>query len=292
MNIGFIGLGGMGAAIAANLIKAGHRVCVWDRSPGPIAVLTALGAIKAAAPVEAFRQDVVFSILADDAAVRAVIDENVMQAAAPDTVHINLATVSIELTRELEQRHRAAQLFYIAAPVFGRPDVAAAGKLNIVASGNAQAIARVQPLLDAIGQKTWNLGEQTERAISVKLAGNFMIGCAIEAMAEAAALTQGYGVSGKDLLEIMTGTLFAAPVYKNYGALIAEQRYEPAAFKLRLGLKDIDLALQAGTGANVPLPFASLIRDNLLDAIAHGEGEQDWAALAKVAQRRANQKPR
>jgi 3-hydroxyisobutyrate dehydrogenase-like beta-hydroxyacid dehydrogenase len=290
MNIGFIGLGGMGAVMATNLIKAGHRVSVWNRSAAPIAALVELGALHAATPAEVFSNEIIFSILADDVAVRSVIDASALQAASPGTIHVNLATVSIELTREFEQSHRAAQLFYIAAPVFGRPDVAAAGKLNIVAAGPAAALERVQPLLEVLGQKTWPLGEQPERAIAVKLAGNFMIGAAIEAMAESAALVQRYGVAGKDMLDILTNTLFAAPVYKNYGALIAAQQYEPAAFKLRLGLKDVDLALAAGQEVNTPLPLASLLRDNLLDALAHGEGDLDWAALANVAMRRSQQR--
>jgi len=289
MNIGFIGLGGMGAAMASNLIKAGHRVTVWNRSTAPIAALVAQGALAAENAAAAFNNEFVFSMLADDTAVRETIDRQVLSAAPANVIHINLATVSIELTREFEQSHRALNIAYIAAPVFGRPDVASAGKLNILAAGPAEALQKVQPLFDVLGQKTWPLGALPERAIAVKLAGNFMIGSAIEAMVESAALVQRYGVAPSDMLDILTNTLFAAPVYKNYGAQIAAQRYEPAAFKLRLGLKDVDLALSAAQAVNTPMPLASLLRDNLLDALAHGEGEMDWAALANVAMRRSNQ---
>lgn len=289
MNIGFIGLGSMGAAMAANLLKAGFRLHVWNRSQAAVAALVAQGAEAAATPAAAFGCEIVCSMLADDAALRAVLEPAVLQATPAGAVHVNFATVSIELTRELERSHRAAGSFYVAAPVFGRPDAAAAAKLNIVAAGDPAARQRVQPLFDALGQRTWSLGDEAERAIAVKLAGNFMIASAIETMAESAALVQRYGVSASELLEILTGTLFAAPVYKNYGALIAEQRYEPAAFKLRLGLKDVDLALRAAQAVDVPLPLGSLLRDNLLDALAHGEGELDWAALAKVALRRSGQ---
>jgi len=168
--------------------------------------------------------------------------------------------------------------------------VALAGKLNIVAAGDPSARARVQPLFDAMGQKTWPLGDEPERAIAVKLAGNFMLAAAIESMAEAAALANGHGVTTSELLEVLTSTLFAAPAYQNYGALIAARRYEPAAFRLALGLKDVNLALAAGAEGLAPMPFASILRDNLIDAIAHGDADRDWAALAEVALRRAGQK--
>jgi 3-hydroxyisobutyrate dehydrogenase-like beta-hydroxyacid dehydrogenase len=293
MEIGFIGLGAMGKAMAANLIKAGHRVRVWNRSPGPVAALREAGAEAAGTVQDAFRGDLVISMLAEDGALRAtLLDTGVITAAPKGLLHINMATISANLASELTNLHRQCGLGYVAAPVFGRPDVAAAGNLNIVAAGPTDLLDRAQPVLDVLGQKTWRVGEEPIRANIVKIAGNFMIGAAIEAMGEATALTRGYGVSAGDFLEIVSNTLFAAPVYKGYGALIAEQRYEPAAFKLTLGLKDIRLALAAGDGANVPLPLASLLRDNMLDAIAVGDGDRDFAALATVAQRRAGQAPK
>jgi 3-hydroxyisobutyrate dehydrogenase-like beta-hydroxyacid dehydrogenase len=291
MDVGFIGLGGMGKAMAANLVKAGHRVRVWNRSPAPVKDLVALGAEAAATPRDLARSEVVITMLADDAAIRAVVLEGgLVEAAAPGLIHVNMATVSVAFAQELAALHRQRGIAYIAAPVFGRVEVAAAGKLNIVAAGDKAALARVEPLFTVLGQKVWPLGDVPERANVVKIAGNFMLASAIETMGEAGALVGGYGVSTAELLDILTNTLFAAPAYRIYGALIAEERYEPAGFKLTLGLKDVRLALAAGEAAHVPLPFASVLRDNLLDAIAGGDAERDWAALARVARRRAGLK--
>jgi 3-hydroxyisobutyrate dehydrogenase-like beta-hydroxyacid dehydrogenase len=288
MDVGFMGLGAMGRGMAANLVRAGHRVRVWNRSRGPVEELARLGAQPAASPREAFAGDAVLSMLADDDAVRTVIlGERLLEDAPRGLVHVNMATISVALARELAELHRAHGVAYVAAPVFGRPDVAAAGKLTIVAAGEPAAVERVQPLLDALGQKTWRLGDEPHRANVVKLAGNFMIAAAIESMGEAVALAERHGVRGGDLLDVLTSSLFAAPVYKNYGALIAEQRYEPPGFRLKLGLKDVRLALAAGEGASVPMPVAGVIRDNFLDAMAHGDADRDWAALASVARRRA-----
>lgn len=288
MDVGFVGLGSMGHHMVANLLKAGHTVRVWNRSRGPVDAAVALGARGVEHAAEAFAGDAVLSMLADDAAVRAVIvDQDALARAPRGLVHVNLATISVQLAQELVALHRDRGLSYVAAPVFGRPDVAKVAKLNIVAAGEAAAIDRVQPLFDAIGQKTWRFGDEAPRANAVKLAGNFMIAAAIESMAEATAMVGGYGVSAGALLELLTGTLFNAPVFNTYGALIAEQRFDPPGFKLYLGLKDVRLALAAGEGTHTPMPIASVIRDALLEAIAHGDSELDWAALAKVAQRRA-----
>ncbi|MFL5574778.1 MAG: NAD(P)-dependent oxidoreductase [Gemmatimonadaceae bacterium] len=288
MDVGFIGLGAMGRAMAANLIRAGHTVRVWNRSRGPVDELARQGARPAAAPREAFAGDAVISMLADDDAVRSVIvDGRLVEDAPRGLVHANMATISVALAKELAELHRKHGLGYVAAPVFGRPDAAAAAKLTVVAAGDGTAIDRVQPLLDAIGQKTWRVATEPYRANVVKLAGNFMIASAIEAMGEAVALAEGNGVEGRVLLDVLTNSLFSAPVYRNYGALIADRRYEPAGFKLALGLKDVRLALAAGEAAAVPMPFGGVLRDSFLDAIAHGDADRDWAALATVARRRA-----
>lgn len=227
-------------------------------------------------------------MLADDSAVRQVyLDSGALDRAPKGLIHVVMATISTALVQELVALHKDRGIGYVAAPVFGRTDVAAAGGLNIAAAGDPAAIARIQPLLDAIGQKTWRLGDDPVRANVVKIAGNFMIAAAIEAMGEAVALGRAHGIAAGDLLEVMTNSLFAAPVYKGYGGIIAEERYDPAAFKLTLGLKDVRLALAAGEAAHVPLPLASLLRDGFLEAIAHGDADRDWAALAKVAARRA-----
>lgn len=287
MDIGFIGLGLMGRAMASNLIKAGHHVRVWNRSPEPVQALVALGARAAQSPAEAFAGDAVVSMLADDAAVRDVVLGQCKLDEAKGTVHVSMSTISIALVDDLVRHHRDHGVPYVAAPVFGRPEAAASAMLNILAAGAETAIARVQPLFDAMGQKTWPLGPEPRSANVVKLAGNFMIAAAIEAMAEATALGRAHGVPAADLLNLLTSTLFASPVYKGYGAQIVEERFEPAAFKLRLGLKDVRLALQAGDSMHVPLPFASVLRDNLLSAVAEGDGDKDWSALAAVASRRA-----
>ena len=288
MEIGFLGLGAMGRAMAANLLSAGHRVRVWNRSPGPAQELAKLGADVAGEPADAFRGDVAITMLADDAAYRSLGFLGPLLDRAPrGLIHLNTATVSVELTRELAEAHASRSLAYVAAPVFGRADVAAAGKLTIVAAGPAGALDRAAPLCDALGQRTWRLGSDPTQAAAVKIAGNFMIASAIETMGEATTLAAGHGVSAETLLEILTSSLFAAPVYKNYGAIIAARKYQPPGFRLRLGLKDVRLALAAGEGAQVPLPFASVLRDAFLEAIAHGDGDLDWAALADVSRRRA-----
>lgn len=289
MKVGFIGLGAMGSAMAARLIDAGHEVAVWNRSPGPTEQLAQRGAHRLDNPADAFSGDAVLTMLADDAAVRTVVLANDALKRAPNKklVHVAMSTLSVAFARELEQAHAAAGLAYVAAPVLGRPDVAAAGKLNIIAAGAAEAIERVKPLLDVIGQKTWLLGAEPHKANVAKLSMNFLIGAAIEAMAEAVTLAECYEVAPGKLMELLTGTLFAAPVYATYGGLILKGGFMPANFKLTLGLKDMRLALAAGETAGVPMPFASIVRDNLVDAIGHGDGDKDWSAVSLVARRRA-----
>ncbi|MFE1603161.1 NAD(P)-dependent oxidoreductase [Methylobacterium sp. ID0610] len=288
MEVGFLGLGRMGRAMVLNLVKAGHRVRVWNRSPEAAESLRAEGAEPVGSPAEAFRGDAAITMLADDAALRSVIVEGgVLDQAARPAVHVGMSTISVALARDLAALHERAGVAYVSAPVFGRPDVAAAGKLNIVAAGPAAALARVQPLLDAMGAKTWPFGPEPARANAVKLAGNMMIVAAVEAMGEAAAFGEAHGVAAADLLDLLTGTIFAAPVYKNYGGAIAAGRYEPPGFGLSLGAKDVRLALAAGEAAGVPMPLASLLRDGLIEAVSHGHGDKDLAALALVSARRS-----
>ena len=288
MDVGFIGMGRMGRAMAASLARAGHTVRAWNRTPEAARGLEGVTPVASAA--EAFAGEAVITMLADDAAVEAVIVAGgLLDQAERPGLHIGMSTVSVALARQLAAVHGRAGVPYISAPVFGRPDVAEAGKLNIVAAGEAAIIDRAAPLFDAMGAKTWRFGDEPVRANAVKLAGNFMLVSAIEAMGEACALTQGHGVAGADFLDLMTNTLFASPVYKGYGGSIAQNRYEPPGFLLKLGAKDVRLALQAGEGAGVPMPFASVLRDGLIEAISHGEGERDLAALARVSARRAGQ---
>jgi 3-hydroxyisobutyrate dehydrogenase-like beta-hydroxyacid dehydrogenase len=288
MKIGFIGLGKMGSAIAGHLLKAGHQVRVWNRSAGPAKELAARGAEAVERPQDAADADFLMTMLANDTAARSVIiDQGILAAAAPGLIHINLATVSVALAREFGQLHHARKIGYIAAPVFGRPEVAAEGKLNVVVAGDPATIARARQALDAIGQKVWPVGDQPECASAVKIAGNFMIASAIEAMGEAVALTRAHGIAAAQFLDILTNTLFASPVYKGYGAMIAAERYKPAGFEVTLALKDVRLALEAGDALSVPMPFASVLRDNLLEAIATGGADNDWGSLAALAARRA-----
>ncbi len=287
MDIGFIGLGSMGRAMAENILKAGHRVRVWNRSLERAQPLVALGAQLVDTPAAAFRGDAVLSMLADDDAVREVFHPGLLTQAPRGLVHVNLATISVGLAEALALEHTAHGIDYVAAPVMGRPDVAAAGKLTVIAAGPATAIDRVQPVLDAVGQKTWRLGPLPQHANVAKLAANFMLASAIETLGEAAALLAGHGVRMMDFLEVITSSAFPGPVYSGYGKLIAQETYEPALFKARLGLKDVRLALAAADTCSTPMPVASVVRDSLLDAIAHGEGESDFAVLGRAAARRA-----
>jgi 3-hydroxyisobutyrate dehydrogenase-like beta-hydroxyacid dehydrogenase len=276
----------MGSRIAANLLKAGHKLRVWNRSRPPVDALARLGAKPVSTAREAFSGDAVFSILADDAAVREVIDP-LLEGAPKELVHVNLATISVALARELAVRHSEHGLFYVAATVFGRPELAEAAKLTIVAAGDPGAIARVQLLLDVIGQRTWPMGAQPERANVVKLAGNFMLGAAVEAMAEASAMASRHGIAPADFLSVLTNGVFAAPAYQTYGAAIASQHYDPPGFRLSLTLKDLRLALAAADEVTTPMPLADVVYESLLEAVARGDGERDLAALARVSMRRA-----
>jgi 3-hydroxyisobutyrate dehydrogenase-like beta-hydroxyacid dehydrogenase len=288
MDVTFLGLGAMGKGMAANLIKAGHRVRVWNRSHAPIDELVKLGANPLTSLAEAPSGDVILSMLADDGALMSVIaDAQLFERGQRGLAFVNMATISVALARDLTERCQQHGLAYVAAPVFGRPDAAAAGKLQIVVAGNPAVVTHLQPLFDALGQRTWSVGSEPYQANVVKLSGNFMIAAAIAAMGQAVTLVEANGIRAAALLDVLTNTIFAAPVYKNYGALIAERRYEPPGFRLTLGLKDVRLALAAGEAAHAPLSIASLLRDDFLDAIAHGDSDRDWSAIAEVARRRA-----
>lgn len=287
LEVGFIGLGNMGAAMARNLIKAGHRVTVYNRTRAKAEALANEGARVAERVADACRGAALITMLADDATVEAVLlgGGGVGQSLAAGAIHISMSTISVALSERLEQMHRHAGQTYVAAPVFGRPEAAAAAKLFIVAGGPAQAIEKCQPLFDAMGQKTFVIGDKPSGANLVKLSGNFLIAATIESLSEATALIRKSGIDPHRFVEILTGTLFSAPVYSSYGAIIADEKYEPAGFKMALGLKDIRLALAAAEALQVPMPTASLVRDRLISGLARGEGDADWAALARIAAR-------
>jgi 3-hydroxyisobutyrate dehydrogenase-like beta-hydroxyacid dehydrogenase len=285
MKVGFIGIGSMGAAMVPNLVKAGHQVSVWNRNAK--AAVDLQGVTVLDSPAAAFQNDAVITMLADDKAVRSVIfDSRALSSARKDCVHVMTSTISLALVEELESRHREAGVAYVSAPVFGVPAAAANAQLNIVVAGEEAAIAKVQPLFDVLGQKTWRLGADPKRANVAKIAGNMMITLAMEAMGEATALTESHGVKAKDFLDIITNTLFASPSYKRYGGFIATNTYEPG-FKLTLGLKDVNLAFEAAAEKNITLPAAQIVRENMLKAIDQGLGAKDWSILAKVTRRRA-----
>jgi 3-hydroxyisobutyrate dehydrogenase-like beta-hydroxyacid dehydrogenase len=288
MRTGFVGLGNMGSAMAANLLKGGHQLRVWNRSPAASAKLAGEGAEAVARPADAFDADVVFTMLADDQALRNILlDSGLLDRLAPPLIHVNMATISVAFAEQLAQRWKARGIAYVSAPVMGRPDAAAAAKLNILAAGPNEAIAAVQPLLALMGQKTWRFGEQAQQANVVKLTVNFMLASAVETLGEAAVLAGAHGIASQQLMDLITGSIFPGPVYQGYGTLIAQQRYEPAGFKAALGLKDLRLALAAAAAASVPLPVGSVVLDSLIDAVAHQEGEMDLAVLGQVAARRA-----
>jgi 3-hydroxyisobutyrate dehydrogenase-like beta-hydroxyacid dehydrogenase len=288
MEIGFIGLGAMGSPIAANLLKFGHRLRVWNRSPGAVDKLAQQGAERAFSPAEVFERPIVFTMLADDTAIRStLLDTGVLRQARRETIHVVMSTISVAFAKHLEEIHREAGIAYVAAPVLGRPDLAAAGELHILVAGESPTIERIRPALDAAGKAIWPIAAEQHKANLVKLAANLTLASVIETLGEVFALARRHEIEPQRLHEILTGTLFAAPAYKTYGPLIAKQRFEPALFKLPLGLKDIRQALEAAEAVGAPLPLASLVRDNLVDAVGHGDADKDWSALAATAFRRA-----
>ena len=284
MDIGFIGMGNMGSAIALNLIKAGHAVSVWNRSANKTSRLVAAGAKTAATPAEAaFGQVVVFSMLSNDEAVEQVVfgPEGIL-ASPTRPIHVSMSTISLALAERLTAAHAEAEGFYVSAPVFGRPAAAETGKLFVVAAGPAEALSVCAPLFDAIGQRTFVVGDAPKSANLIKLCGNYMIMATIESLAEAMTLAVKNGVEKATLLEVLTNTLFNAPVFKTYGEILLGERFEPAGFAAPLGLKDMNLVDAAALGARASMPILAILRGNLLTAIArHGEGV-DWSAIAKV----------
>ncbi|MEH2180946.1 NAD(P)-dependent oxidoreductase [Nostoc sp.] len=285
MKIGFIGIGSMGAAMVPNLVKAGHQVSVWNRNLDAAKALE--GVTVLTSPSAAFENDAVITMLSDDVAIRSVIiDSDILASARKDCIHIMMATISPAIVEELQELHRKAGIAYVAAPVLGVPAVAAKGELNILAAGDAKAIATVQPLFDALGEKTWHLGDDPKHANIAKIATNMMITLAIESMGEATALTESYGLKASDFVEVITNTVFASSSYKRYGGNIANNSYEPG-FKLTLGLKDVNLALDAAKAKHAALPAAEIVRENMIQAVDRGLGSKDWSALAKVTRHRA-----
>lgn len=291
MRVGLIGLGNMGHGMAASLLRAGHEVTVHNRTPGKEQALVEQGAHPAAQVADACRGDAVITMLADDAAVEAVVfgDQKLLASLAPGAIHVSMSTIGIALSERLAAAHAAAGQGFVAAPVFGRPDAAAAAKLFVVAAGAPDAVDACRPLFEAMGQRTFCMGDRPPAANLVKLSGNFLLAAAIEALGEAVALVAKAGVDRRQYVDLLTATLFAAPAYKTYGGLIAEERFEPAGFAAPLGAKDIRLTLAAAESLRVPMPLASLLRDRFLALLAQGGEALDWSAIARLAAKDAGQ---
>src|SRR6202789_2059562 len=285
MKIGFIGLGHMGTVMAANLVKAGHEVTVYNRSPGKSRALVELGAREATSLAEACDGEAVITMLAnDDAACDITMGaEGIIAHLRKGAIHLSMSTISVALSKRLTQAHAQAGQRYVAAPVFGRPDMAAAAKLFIVAAGDPAAVDACKPVFDALGQKTSTIGPEPSAANLVKLTANFLQAAVIESLGEAIALVGKAGIDRRAYVDLLTSTIFTAPAYKIYGPLIADGKFEPAGFAAPLGYKDIRLALAEAETLQVPMPLASLLHDRFLRLFAQGGDNLDWSAIGGLA---------
>jgi len=284
MKLSFIGLGSMGSAMAMRLVEAGHDVCVWNRSRAATEPLEAAGACAAASITDAMERPIVFSMLSNDAAALEVFSAENLAAAEPGTIHVNHASLSLDAADELSARHAAAGVGYIAAPVLGRPPLAAAGQLNIIAGGDPAHIESVQQYLDILGKKTWNMGPTARGANLVKIGVNFNIIHAIEALGESVALVERGGVDASLFVELLTSSLFGGIAYTGYGNAIATKTYRPAGFTIPLGRKDLGLVEQAAAEMNITLASIPGLREVFEKALANPELEgADWAAIAEVS---------
>ena len=284
MKVGFIGLGRMGQGMAGRIRSAGHDLLVHDPVPGQTTALEEAGAVAAESPAAVTAgRDVVISMLPSDAALSAVLHgENGLLEAMPDTcIHMAMGTHGVPAINSAADAHNAAGQAFIACPVLGRPDLAADGLLRLVPGGPADEVEKVRPLLDVMGQQTFDVGPNPQAATAVKIANNFVLGCAIETMGEAFALVEKLGVEPSLFFEVMLQGLFGAPAYEIYGKIIVEEAWEGHGATATIGLKDADLALEAADAANMPLPSTSIWRDHLLRAIERGEGALDWAVMAR-----------
>jgi 3-hydroxyisobutyrate dehydrogenase-like beta-hydroxyacid dehydrogenase len=285
MKIGFIGLGHMGSAMAENILMAGHELTVFNRSPGKRRALVQLGAREATDIAGACHGEAVITMLADDSAVAdiAFADDGLIANLSKGAIHISMSTISVALSRRLAQAHAQAGQRYVAAPVFGRPDMAAAGKLTIVAAGDTNTVDLCRPLLATMGQTSTQIHSEPSAANLVKLSGNFLLASVIEALGEAIALIGKAGINPRAYVDFLSSTIFTAPAYRIYGNLIADGKFEPAAFAAPLGYKDIRLGLAAAETLRVPMPLASLLHDRLLRLIAQGGDKLDWSAMGGLA---------
>jgi 3-hydroxyisobutyrate dehydrogenase-like beta-hydroxyacid dehydrogenase len=285
MEAGLIGLGGMGTGLAKSLLRAGHRVTVYNRTPARAEALRGDGATVATTPAEACRAGIVMTMLADDAALESQVfgDGGILASLPRGGIHVSCSTISVALSDRLTAAHSSTAQEFVSCPVFGRPDAAEAGRLAVVAAGPVDAVNRCKPLFESLGPKLLIIGEKPSLANVVKLSGNFLIASVLESLSEALAFARKSGVDPATLVEFLTSTLFNAPVYKTYGGLIVEGNYDNVGFALPLGLKDTRLVLQAAEAKNVAMPIASVIRDRFLTAMARGNSNKDWSALGLIA---------
>jgi len=285
MKVGFIGLGRMGSGMAGRLLQAGHEVTVYNRTPDKLKPLIMLGAKPAAKVSEACRGDAVITMLADDEAVESVVfgEGGILKSLRRDAIHVSMSTISVTLSEKLTAAHERAGQRFVSATVFGRPDMAAAGKLFIITAGAQDVLGTCEPLFEAMVHKTFHMGDEPKAANLVKLSCNFLIASALESLGEAMALISKGGIDRHSYLAILTSTLFTGPAFANYGALIAERKFEPAGFAAKLGEKDIRLALAAAQNLRVPMPVASLLHDRFLTLLARGGENLDWSAIGGLA---------
>jgi 3-hydroxyisobutyrate dehydrogenase-like beta-hydroxyacid dehydrogenase len=284
VNIGFIGLGRMGRGMAGRILSGGHRLAVYDVVASQLGDAVAAGASAAATVADVcYSREVVVTMLVEDATVSDVTlrPGGIRDSLPPGSIHLAMGTYGVAAIRTLTAAHAEADQFLVAAPVLGRPDLAATGQLGIVTAGPEEAVRRCEPLFQVIGRRAFHAGAQPEAATVVKLANNLVLGCAMVAMAEGFSLVRKYGVEPQVLYEVMTEGLFAAPAYKGYGKTMVEQTYEPPGSPITVGLKDANLIQAAADLARVPLPSFNVYRDRLLGAVAHGDGNKDQAALAR-----------
>jgi 3-hydroxyisobutyrate dehydrogenase-like beta-hydroxyacid dehydrogenase len=285
MEAALIGLGMMGTGIAKSLLRGGHRLTVYNRTISRAEALRDDGAQVAASIAEACRSEVVFTMVADDAALESLVFSGggILASLPRGAVHVSLSTISVALSDKLAAEHANAGQGFLAAPVFGRPEAAEAARLAVVVGGPADLVQKCRPLFDSMGPKLFVVGEKPSLANVVKLSGNFLIATVLESLGEAIAFARKSGVDAGALLDFLTSTLFTAPLYKTYGNLIVEGKHEPAGFSLPLGLKDMRLVLQAAESASVPMPIASVVRDRFITAMARGNQDKDWSVIGSVA---------
>ncbi|MGB5083003.1 MAG: NAD(P)-dependent oxidoreductase [Burkholderiales bacterium] len=283
MKLGFIGTGRMGQAMARRLIEAKHDVALFNRTPAKIGPLVEAGAQAMASLAQAAQYgEAVFTMLADDAALEDVTGQKggLLDSLPQGGVHICSGTHGIGAIRRLKAAHSARGQVLVAAPMLGRPEMVASGQAGMVIAGPAGALRRCAPLFAAIARRSIEVGAEPEAATAIKIANNFVLGCAIEAMGEGFSLVRKYGVAPQVLNEVMTDGLFACSAYKAYGKIIVEETYDRVGQMALLGLKDANLALAAGEAVGVPLPSGNVWRDRLVGAVAHGDGGKDWAVMA------------